>query len=178
MPRVTPFPHATASAHRKELMDAVARRFGAVINMFGTVAHSPSALESMLASFDALAKGRLGPAMGEQIAVAIANRNECEYCLSAHTVLGTKAGVSAENMEAARQGRSEDARTQAAITFALAIVESRGHITQEVIEATSAAGFDDQDLVEIISHVALNIFTNYVNVALDVEVDFPSIKPI
>ncbi|WP_420349251.1 carboxymuconolactone decarboxylase family protein [Pelagibius sp.] len=177
MPRITPYPHSEASGDRKELMDAVKQQFGGVINMFGTVAHSPAALESMLGSFGALGKGRLGPALGEQIAVAVANANGCEYCLSAHTVLGKKAGVSAEAMEEARQGRSADPRSQAAIAFALKVVETRAHIETHDLEELRAAGFDDEEMVEIVAHVALNLFTNYVNVAFDVDVDFPSVKP-
>lgn len=177
MPRIAPYPHASAEGARKELMDAVKNQFGGVINMFGTVAQSPAALKSMLGSFGALSDGRLGAALGEQIAVAIANANGCEYCLSAHTVLGKKAGVSAEAMEAARQGHSDDARTQAAIDFALKVVERRAHIDDADIEALRKAGFDDEVIVEILAHVALNLFTNYVNVAFDVDVDFPSVKP-
>ena len=177
MPRVNPYPYAAATGARKDLMDAVKSQFGAVINMFGTVAHSPAALKSMLGSFAALSEGRIGAALGEQIAVAIANRNGCEYCLSAHTVLGKKAGASAEVMEAARQGRSADPRTQAAIDFALKIVEHRAHIETGDVEALRNAGFDDEEIVEIVAHVALNLFTNYVNVAFDVDVDFPSVKP-
>ncbi len=177
MPKIAPFPHASATGDRKELMDAVAKRFGAVINMFGTVAHSPAALESMLGSFGALAKGRLGAAVGEQIAVAVADRNGCEYCLSAHTVLGTNAGVSRDALEAARRGRSSTPKTQAAITLALAIIDTRAHIGDSQLTEARSAGLDDQDIVEVIGHVALNVFTNYVNVALGVDVDFPSVKP-
>ena len=36
--------------------------------------------------------------------------------------------------------------------------------------------FDDGQIVEIIAHVALNLFTNYVNIALDVPVDFPRVN--
>ena len=177
MPRLNPYPHASATGPRKELMDAVKSQFGTVINMFGTVAHSPAALKSMLGSFGALSEGRLGAALGEQIAVAIADTNGCEYCLSAHTMLGRKAGVSAEAMDAARQGRSADPRTEAAIGFALKLVEKRAHIETGDIDALRRAGFDDEEIVEIVAHVALNLFTNYVNVAFDVDVDFPSVKP-
>ena len=177
MPRLNPYPHASATGPRKALMDAVKGQFGTVINMFGTVAHSPAALKSMLGSFGALSEGRLGAALGEQIAVAIANTNGCEYCLSAHTMLGRKAGVSAEAMDAARQGRSADPRTEAAIGFALKLVEKRAHIETGDIDALRRAGFDDEEIVEIVAHVALNLFTNYVNVAFDVDVDFPSVKP-
>jgi uncharacterized peroxidase-related enzyme len=177
MPHITPFPHAEATGDRKALMDAVKSQFGAVINMFGTVAHSPAALKSMLGSFGALGEGRIGAALGEQIAVAIANRNGCEYCLSAHTVLGKNAGVSAAALEDARFGRSDNPRTRAAITFALAVVEKGAHVTDSDIGALRDAEFDDEAIVEIIAHVALNLFTNYVNVALDVDVDFPTVKP-
>ena len=177
MPRLSPYPHASATGARKELMDAVKSQFGAVINMFGTVAHSPAALKSMLGAFGALGEGRIGAALGEQIAVAVANANGCEYCLSAHTLLGKKAGVSAEAMDAARQGRSADPRTQAAIGFALKLVETRAHIADDDIDALRRAGFDNEEIVEIVAHVALNLFTNYVNVAFGVDVDFPSVKP-
>jgi alkylhydroperoxidase family enzyme len=39
-----------------------------------------------------------------------------------------------------------------------------------------AAGFDDGQIVELLAHVALNLFTNYVNIALDVPVDFPVVR--
>ena len=177
MPRISPYPYDTATGTRKELMDAVKTQFGGVVNMFGTVAHSPAALKSMLGSFGALSQGRLSAALGEQIAVAIANTNRCEYCLSAHTVLGKKTGASAETMEAARQGRSVDPRTQAAIRFALKVVDSRAHIETGDVDALRDVGFDEEEIVEILAHVALNLFTNYVNVAFDVAVDFPSVKP-
>ena len=44
------------------------------------------------------------------------------------------------------------------------------------MQAVRAAGFSEEAVVEIIAHVALNLFTNYVNVALDVPVDFPQVK--
>jgi uncharacterized peroxidase-related enzyme len=177
MPHLTPFPQAEASGERRALMDTVRSRFGAVINMFGTVAHSPCALEFMLAGFDALGRSRIGAALGEQIAVAIANRNDCEYCLSAHTALGRKAGLSGHDMEAARQGCASDPRAQAALDFAVLMVERRGHVGDAEIARLRAAGFDEEEIVEIVAHVALNIFTNYVNVAFDVDVDFPRVKP-
>ena len=176
MARITPFPHASATGTRKELMDAVKTKFGTVLNMFGTAAHSPAALGSMLGAFDALARGRLGPALGEQIAVAIAERNGCRYCLSAHMMLGENAGVASEAMDDARQGRSEDPRTQAALRFALNVVERRAAISDADVESLRAAGFDDEEIVEIVAHVALNLFTNYINVALDVELDVPAAR--
>jgi uncharacterized peroxidase-related enzyme len=108
-------------------------------------------------------------------AVAIANRNACEYCLAAHTALGRKAGASSEQMAAAQIGQSSDPATAAALSFALKVVEQRAQVTDGDVQALRAAGFDDEQIVEILAHVALNLFTNYVNVAFDVPVDFPKV---
>lgn len=143
--------------------------------MFKAVSNSPAALKSMWGAFGALGGGTIGAKLGEQIAVAIANRNRCEYCLAAHTVLGQKAGASADDMAAAQGGESSDPKTAAALTFALKVVEQRAQLVDGDVNALRQAGFGDEQIVEILAHVALNLFTNYVNVAFDVPVDFPRI---
>jgi len=149
--------------------------FGVTPNMFKAVANSPAALQSMWGAFGALGKGTLGARLGEQIAVAIANRNRCVYCLSAHTVLGQGAGASAAEMAAAQVGQSSDPRTAAALAFALKVVEQRAQVGDADVAQLRKAGFNDEQIVEIIAHVALNLYTNYINVALDIPVDFPQI---
>jgi len=176
MSRVNPISDAEATPEARALLGEIHGAFGAVPSMFATVAQSPAALGAMWSSFKALGGGRLGAALGEQIAVAVADRNRCDYCLAAHTMLGRKAGVSAEAMAAAQQGRSAEPRTEAALTFAVKLVESRAQVTDADVAALRAAGFDDSEIVEIVAHVALNLFTNYVNVALGVAVDFPRIR--
>lgn len=165
----------TAPAASQPLLAQIQQAFGATPNMFKAVANSPAALQSMWAAFGALGAGTLGTRLGEQIAVAIANRNRCEYCLAAHTALGRKAGASAAEMSAAQAGVSDDAHTAAALTFVLKVVEQRAQIDEADVAALRAAGFDDGQVVEILAHVALNLFTNYINVALDVPVDFPKV---
>lgn len=164
-----------AAPASQEILQQIHAAFGATPNMFKVVANSPAALKSMWGSFGALGSGTLGAKLGEQIAVAIANRNQCEYCLAAHTVLGRNAGASAEDMANAQVGKSLDYKTQAALTFSLKIVEKRAAISQADVEAVRAAGFSDGEIVEIMAHVALNLFTNYVNVAFNVPVDFPKV---
>lgn len=157
------------------LLGQVQKAFGATPNMFKAVANSPVALQSMWGSFGALGQGTLGAKLGEQIAVAIANRNRCEYCLAAHTVLGKKAGATEDEMESAKGGSSTDGKTAAALSFALELVEKRGQVGGTSVRSLREAGFNDEQIVEIIAHVALNLFTNYINVALDVPVDFPRV---
>ncbi|MEY4563110.1 MAG: hypothetical protein RLZZ618_2387 [Pseudomonadota bacterium] len=162
-------------AASRALLDQVHTAFGATPNMFKAVANSPAALQSMWAAFGALGTGTLGAQLGEQIAVAVANRNRCDYCLAAHTALGKKAGVSALEMAAAQAGQSDDPRTAAVLRFALKVVSERAQLREGDVAELSELGFSDEQVVEIIAHVALNLFTNYINVALDVPVDFPRV---
>lgn len=166
----------TAAPASAQLLDQVQAAFGATPNMFRAVANSPAALASMWGAFGALGKGTLGAKLGEQIAVAVADLNACEYCLAAHTALGRKAGASVDEMHAAQAGHSEDPQTAAALHFATVLVKDRGQIDAAEVDAMRRAGFDDSAIMEIMAHVALNLFTNYVNVAFAVPVDFPHVK--
>lgn len=176
MSRVPLIDASSATADRKALLTQIHGAFGATPNMFRAVANSPAALQSMWGAFGALGGGVIPAKLGEQIAVAVADRNACEYCLAAHTALGRKAGASAEEMSAAQAGNAADPKTAAALRFALQLVEARGQVSDADVQAVRAAGYSDQEIVEILAHVALNLFTNYVNVAFAVPVDFPAVK--
>jgi uncharacterized peroxidase-related enzyme len=165
----------TPAASRTTL-DAVHGAFGATPNMFRAVANSPAALQAMWSFFGVLGGGAISAKLGEQIAVAVADRNACEYCLAAHTALGRKAGATPAEMSAAQAGESADPATAAVLRFALKLVEQRGQVGDADVAALRAAGFGDGQIVEILAHVALNLFTNYVNVAFAVPVDFPAVK--
>ena len=175
MSRIPPVNPAATTPDRQALLSAIHQAFGATPAMFKTVAQSPAALKMMWSAFGALGAGVIPPRLGEQIAVAVADRNACEYCLAAHTALGRKAGASAAEMAAAQAGESADPKTNAALRFALKVVDARGQVTDADVQALRAAGFDDEHIVEILAHVALNLFTNYVNVAFAVPVDFPAV---
>lgn len=176
MSRIPLIDPANATGERKQLLDQIHGAFGATPAMFRAVANSNAALKSMWGSFGALGAGTISAKLGEQIAVAIADRNDCEYCLAAHTMLGRKAGASAAEMAAAQQGESSDPQTAAALRFALKVVNDRAQVSDADVQALRDAGFGDEQVVEILAHVALNLFTNYVNVAFAVPVDFPSVK--
>ena len=120
--RVPLVDRTAATGTVRAVLDQVHGAFGATPNMFRAVANSPAALQSMWGAFGALGAlggGVIGAALGEQIAVAVANRNACDYCLAAHTALGRKAGVSGEALAAAQAGESADPRTAAVLRFVL-----------------------------------------------------------
>lgn len=158
----------------RALLEAVTKQLGSAPNLFRLAANSPAALEGYLGVFGALGKGQLPAATRERIALAIAEYNGCGYCLSAHTYLGANlAKLSPEEIAANRKGRSTDATADAAVVFAVKVAATRGHVADADLAAVRAAGYDNAQIVEIIQHVALNVWTNYLNEVAKTEIDFP-----
>lgn len=163
---------APAASHG--LLEAVKKQLGVVPNLFRLVASSPAALEGYLGMSGALARGKLPPATRERIALAVAQINGCSYCLSAHTYLGKNlAKLDDAEVMANRNGSSNDPKAAAAVRFAARVAETRGHVSDEDLRAVKMAGYDDAQVVEIVQHVALNTWTNYINEVARTEIDFP-----
>lgn len=175
MARVAVIDPRTATGEAKALLDAVQSGLGMVPNFIRVLANSPAALAAFLGLHGIAAAGSLDPLTRERIALAVAEQNGCQYCVSAHTAIGRKAGLDAAEMLANRQGRSSDAKAEAALAFSRALVEHGGQVTSAEVEAVRAAGHSDAEIVEIITHVAMNIFTNILGKATQVEIDFPKV---
>jgi uncharacterized peroxidase-related enzyme len=173
----TPATIEAAPAASQPLLQAVKKQLGIAPNLFRLVANSPAALEGYLSLSGALAKGELPAATRERIALAVAEINGCDYCLSAHTYLGRNvAKLDDAEITANRNGASNDVKADAAVKFAAKLTKLRGHITGQDFAAIKAAGYTDAQIIEIVQHVALNTWTNYVNTVGETEVDFPVVK--
>lgn len=170
----TPASINDAPAASRSSLEAVNKMFGSVPNLFRIVANSPEALAGYLGLNGALSKGTLAPQTRERIALAVAQINGCNYCLAAHQYLGTNlAKLSAAEIEANRRGGSTDPKAAIAVNFAASIARNRGKVSALEFETVRAAGYSDEEIVEIVAHVALNTLTNYLNEVLDTEIDFP-----
>lgn len=160
----------------KPILDAVHKQLGVVPNMFRLIAQSPAALQGFAANNGALAKA-LDVKTRERIALAVAQVNACDYCLSAHTYLGLNlAKISPEEVALNRHGESGDAKANAAVSFAAKIVRERGRVSDADIRAVREAGFSDGAIVEILAVAAENIFTNLLNIVADTDIDFPVVR--
>ncbi|MDG4719062.1 MULTISPECIES: carboxymuconolactone decarboxylase family protein [Thalassospira] len=178
MSRITlPASIDAAPANAQPLLEAVKKQLGSVPNLFRLTANSPAALEGYLGLNGALSKGALDAQTRERIALAVAQLNGCDYCLSAHTYLGKNlAKLDDAEIAANRNGTSTDQKANAAVRFAVALVHKRGQVGQDEIAAVKAAGYSEAELVEIVAHVALNTLTNYLNEAFDTPIDFPVVS--
>jgi uncharacterized peroxidase-related enzyme len=164
-----------APAASQPLLKTVQDRLGRVPNLFRMLAGSPAALQGYLGLAGALSTARISAATRERIALAVAEINGCDYCLSAHTCLGRQAGLDNAEMTANRSGASNGIREDAAVRLAAKIAKLRGHVTDEDVQAFRAEGYSDAELLEVILLVALNTLANYVNEVTGTEIDFPAI---
>jgi uncharacterized peroxidase-related enzyme len=158
----------------KPLLAAVKQSLGVVPNLMKLVGHSPAALEGYLSLNGALNKGKLDVRLRERIALAVAEYNGCDYCLSVHDYMGRNAlKLSDSEIGAARDFHSEDLRAAAALRFARRVTELRGRVSEADLATLREAGFDEAATVEIVVTVALNVLTNYVNNVFQTDIDFP-----
>lgn len=170
----TPASIEAAPAASQPLLQAVNKQLGSVPNLFRLTANSPVALEGYLGMMGALSKGKLPAATRERIALAVSEVNGCNYCLSAHTYLGKNlAKLDDAEITANRSGSSNDPKAAAAVHFAAQVARLRGHVSEEDLKAVKLAGYDDAQVIEIVQHVALNTWTNYINEVAKTDIDFP-----
>lgn len=156
---------------------SVEKKFGIVPNLFRLIANSPAALEGYLAMSNALGVGDIKPAVAERISLAVAEVNGCDYCLSAHTYIAKNlAKLDDIEITANRSGVSADPKLSATVKFAAEIARERGHISGATFQAAKDAGWSDSELVEIVQHVALNFWTNFVNNVFKTVIDFPVVS--
>jgi uncharacterized peroxidase-related enzyme len=160
----------------KPVLDAIHKQLGTVPNLFRLIASSPAALQGFAANNGALMK-TLDVKTRERIALAVAQVNGCDYCLSAHTYLGLNlAKITPEEVALNRKGQSGDAKADAAVRFAAKVVLERGHVDDADVEAVRDAGFTEGQVVEIIAVIAENVFTNLLNIMADTDIDFPVVR--
>jgi uncharacterized peroxidase-related enzyme len=168
---------AQATGQTKQLFDAVQASMGVIPNLVRVFANSPAALDAYLHFSGALQRGVLPAKLREAVALAVGEINGCGYCLSAHTLLGGRAGLSREDILAARRSTAADEKFDAALKLARAITLQRGQLADTDLQTARNAGLNDAEIVEIIQHVALNILTNYTNSVARTIIDFPEVKP-
>jgi uncharacterized peroxidase-related enzyme len=176
MARINVVTNETANTEQQALFAAIQSQLGIVPNFLKVFANSPDALKAFLGLHGIANGGSLDPQTRERIALALAQQNTCEYCLSAHTAIGRKAGLSTAEIEANRAGSSQDAKAAVAVKLARSLVEHTGDITTAELQEARNAGYSDADIVEIITHVGMNILTNILGKASRVDIDFPKVE--
>ena len=173
MERITPVNLQTVQGRARELLDAVKARLGLVPNMTRSMAVSPPVLEAYLGCIGALGHGVLPAQVREQLALDVGEANHCDYCVSAHSALGKRAGLTDQDVLDSRRGASADPKADVLLGFARTVVEKTGLVEDADFAAVREAGYGDAEIAEVVAHVGLNVFTNYFNNVAGTTIDVP-----
>lgn len=167
----------SATGAAADLLAGVQKALGVTPNMTKVMVNSPAVLKAYLDFSGALNGGELPAAVRERIAILVAQENGCDYCLSAHTYIATNvAKLDADEAARARTGQASDAKTEAVLTFATAVVRSKGGVDDVDLKVAREAGVTDGEIAEVVAAVALNVFTNYLNKTADTDIDWPVVR--
>lgn len=173
MSRIPAIALEQADPRSRALLDGVQNAIGMVPNLYRVAAQSHAALSGLLALTGALRGTSLPGTLAEQVALATAERNGCDYCLAAHTLLGRKAGLSDADIAQARDARAADPKTEAALRFVALVVDNAGRVSDADLSAIRLAGFSNAEIVELVALAVLNVFTNTLNNVAQTDIDFP-----
>jgi len=176
--RILPLDPKSAAGKTKKMFDEMQAKFGMVPNLFRVLGNAPAALEAYVNFSSALHGGALDTKVQEQIGLAVAESNLCDYCLSAHIILGRKAGLTEDEIVDAIRARAADPKTDAILKLARSIIIQRGEITGTDLQHARDASLTDTAIVELVANVVLNIFMNYLDHVARTAMDFPEVaKP-
>lgn len=148
---------------------------GMFLNIFRGMANSAAVLDGYLKFSGALNQTSLDGKARHAVALAVGQANKCEYCISAHTMLGQKAGLSQQDTVDARHGKAADKKLAGVIALARQVNEKRGAVSDAELQSARDAGLTDGEIAEVVALVALNVLTNYFNNVNQTDVDVPKV---
>lgn len=173
-PRFEHLTALTAPEASRPLVAASGKRFGFVPSPIGKAARSPATLAHSLAGFAAFERSSLSAVEREVVAMTVATRNGCEYCVAMHSALLSKDAAAAPLVGALREGAPlPDARLEALRRFTRAVHEGSGRVDRETWEAFRAAGYDETTALDVVLGVGVYVLSTTMNILVDAEVDPP-----
>ncbi|MGO4455814.1 carboxymuconolactone decarboxylase family protein [Streptomyces sp. M-16] len=160
------------------LFTATHQALGVIPNLAKVMANNPAVLKGYVDVVTALsAQGTLSAGVRERIALLVAQENRSDYCLSVHAFRGTKvAGLTTAEATRARRGAAEDPWAAAVLDLAAVVVRDHGAVSDAQLARARHAGLSDGHVVEVIAHVALSVFTNYLATAARIDIDWPLVR--
>ena len=144
---------------------------GQLSNIVGVLAGAPASLRAYARFRSELRHGTLPLQTQQRIALAVAEHQGSEYALSVLGRSAREAGVGIDEIALAREFDSRDEREAVLLRYLKALLESDGPPKLHLHEEARESGWEDEQILEAVSHVALNSFANLVTRAGNVPID-------
>lgn len=162
----------TAPQGSLESLVGAEQAFGFIPNLLGVFAESPATLKAYLALGELLGQTSFTDAEKQVAILAISRFNECHYCVAAHSTIAGMQNVPADVVDAIRNDQAiADGKLQALRRFATSVVEKRGWLEEEEIEAFLEAGYSKANILEVILMLGFKTLSNYTNHIADTPLD-------
>ncbi len=162
----------TAPEAARPTLDQAKARFGFVPNILLGLAESPAALEGYMTLMGIFHGGSFSEIERDVALIAVSARNRCDYCVAAHSTQGAAHGLSEDDLAAIRARKPlSDPRLEALRRFVDAVVEKRGWVGEDEIQAFLSAGFTRPQALEILVAVAAKTLSNYANHMIGTPID-------
>ena len=162
-----------ASVNSKPILETVKATYGFIPNLLGTMANHPALLQNYWDGTANLEANSTLTAKEQQVAyLAASYENNCHYCMAAHTSIGQMHKIDQSILDALRTGTAiPNPRLETLSQFVKATTIKRGRVSQNDIDAFLAAGFTQENVLEVITIVSLKVMTNYINYVAKTKVD-------
>ncbi|MEM7515469.1 MAG: carboxymuconolactone decarboxylase family protein [Planctomycetota bacterium] len=148
----------------KSTLEATKKAYGFLPNLFGTMATSPALVEAYAALSKIFGSTSFSPTEQQIVLLATSELNGCTYCMAAHSVVAKMSKVPDDVIEALRSNQPlGDAKLEALRRLTVAVVESRGWPSEEVVQAFYDAGYTPAQYLEVVLGIGLKTLSNYTN---------------
>ena len=132
--RILPLEPKNAAGKTKHIFDEMQAKFGRVPNLFRVLGNAPAALEAYVNFSSALASGTLDIRVQKQIGLTVAESNLCDYCVGVIMFIGSKVGLTEEEIADAIRARAADPKTDAILKLVRSIIIQRGEVTDSDLQ--------------------------------------------
>ena len=154
----------TAPEASRATLEATAKKYGFLPNLFGVLAESPTAVQAYAAINKALEQSALSPVEQQVVALTVSTANDCAYCVGAHSTVAQMVRMPEDILTALRDQRPlSDRKLNALRTLVLSVLHRRGWVPEEELEHFVAAGYSQRHVLDVLTIVALKTLSNYVN---------------
>ena len=157
------------------LLEQVQEKYCFIPNLMSTFANSPVTLKAYLALADLMGKTSFTSEEQQAILLATSVENNCEYCVAAHSMIALKmAGMKSETLESILKGsKISNSKIDALVKFTRKVVKSRGFVDDLLVKEFLAAGYGQQQILEVVLGVTMKTLSNYTNHLAETEIDVP-----
>lgn len=154
----------TAPEASRATLDATAKKYGFVPNLYGVLAESPTAVQAYAGINKALEQSALTPVEQQVVTLTVSATNGCAYCMGAHSTVAQMVHMPEQILAELRDQRDlSDAKLNALRLLVVSIVHHRGWVPEADLKQFSAAGYAERQLLDVLTIVALKTLSNYVN---------------